>query len=102
MNVDLRQRRDAFENFHRLAFYRAHSSHTGIDFEIDRRFADSIKCLRFLEYGNGWNKAAFDDRWHFLGKRWTKNDHRKGKSFAERDRFVQIGDAEQLHLFRES
>src|SRR6266849_3859091 len=61
VDVDLRQFRDPFKNIHRLIFHRTHSSHSGIDFEIDRSFADVIEGLCFFERRYRRNESALDD-----------------------------------------
>ena len=98
VDVDLRQCGDAFENFDRFIFDRAHSAHAGVDFEIDRRFTDSIERLRFIESGNRRNKAALDDGRNFLPERRTEDDDRKMELLAQRDCFFQIGDAKKLDV----
>src|SRR6516225_5026919 len=101
MNNDPRQRGNAFEDFHCFGFDRAHSAHPGIDFEINRRFADSIKRLCFFEGGNRWDESALNNGWYFFRQRRPENYDREMKSFKGREPFLQIGDAEKLHVVAE-
>ena len=61
VNLDVWQRRYAFENIERFIFHYAHSSHASIDLEIDYRRPESIECFRFSVTGDRRNKSALCD-----------------------------------------
>src|SRR5437773_12568510 len=61
VNVDVRQLRHAFENLARFAFHYTHSSHAGVDFEIDRDWSELTERLRFFETRDRGNKSVLSD-----------------------------------------
>src|ERR1051326_3013660 len=117
VDVDFRQRRPAFENLARFAFHHAHSSHPGIDFEIDRNeatvtrrlrvrsslasdtieprvAAKSAEVLRFFETGNRGNKSVLWYDRSFLRSCRPENNDGMGEGLPERECLFQVSHAE--------
>ena len=61
VDVDLRRRRDPFENVDCVLFQDTHSPVAGIDLEIDRDASVFGERFSFRRSGDGRNETAFDD-----------------------------------------
>ena len=97
VDFDVWERCDPFENLDSGQFRNAHAPHAGVDLEIDengRVSCDLRKIFYFVERRNGRNESALHDCRSFFGKGRAKDDNRMREFVSQRDRLLQVRDAE--------
>src|ERR1041384_3537297 len=93
VDLDIRHSRHALEHFVRDILHNTHSSHAGVDLEIDGRWLQTIERLSFLQTGDGGDKTVLGNNRAFLRSGGAEYHDRMWQRFAQRQSFLKISHA---------
>src|ERR1041385_2182234 len=96
VDLDIRHSRHALEHFVRDILHNTHSSHAGVDLEIDGRWLQTIERLSFLQTGDGGDKTVLGNNRAFLGSGGGADEHWMFPPVAAPRSLSQVGHATKI------